>query len=405
MQKSKNNLAILIGNVLDHYDTHIYTLLAPYIAQVFFPNDLPIMGQIKTYGIASIGLITRPLGAALFGRFASKIGPLKALRYSLIGVALSTFLIGLLPSYNQIGYLAPILLVLLRALQSIFASGENAIAGLYIVSTNPKRRSFFSSIYGFSTQVGIFIASKVTELISDTSDPTFYWRVGFILGFFTSIMGIYIRSSKYKSNNVILKTRSNIWDLIRINKEKILKIGIIYGFSYLSYSISFTIITSFLPLAKTISVTDALKLNTYLIIIDGMIVPIAGYLINFVNVEKFMISCSFFLVLFSCILLWILPTANLADLFLVRILLIIIGVSLSIALKIWVANITDSYGEEKYLINALGGGLGMEILGRSITFWYLIMFTRYGNFIPCIIYVILLGIAAIYSIYSYPKPE
>jgi MFS family permease len=403
MQKFKNDLAILIGNVLDHYDTHIYTLLAPYIAEVFFASDSPLISQIKAYGVVSIGLITRPLGAALFGRFASIIGPLKALRYSLMGVALSTFVIGLLPSYGQVGWISPILLIIFRALQSIFASGEGAIAGLYLVSSNPKRRNFFSSIYGMSTLFGLLLASKMAKLISQSSDPLIYWRVGFIFGFLTSIVGIYIRSLNYKTAHITLSSKVDAWTIIKTNKEKILRIGILNGFSYISYPVSFTIINAFLPLTKNVSIAEALTLNMYLVIFDGILIPISGYILKFVNISKFMVTCAIFLSFFLGLVLWILPTASVEEITFARVLLIMAGIPFSIALKIWVADVMDLCGEEKYLICALGGGLGMELLGRNITVLSLFLFNIFGNFILCIVYIFVLGLLAIYSICSYPK--
>lgn len=403
MQKRKYNLAILIGNLLDHYDTHIYTLLAPFIASVFFCDDLPLISQIKAYGIASIGLITRPLGAALFGRFASIVGPLKALKYSLIGVACSTFIIGLLPNYQQIGCLAPILLLIMRAMQSIFASGEGAIAGLYLISTNPQRRSFFSSVYGLSTLFGMLIASLVAEKISKSSDPMLYWRVGFFLGFATSIVGILIRASRYKFDRVIKEHNFSSMSIIKSSKAKILRIGILNGFSYISYPISFTIINTILPITKKISISQALELNTYLIILDGCVIPIAGWILKDIKVEKFMTCCAYCLIFCASLLLWLIPTSSVNEITLMRILVVTAGVPFSIALKIWTANVTDSCGAEKYLINALGGGIGMELLGRSTAVGALFIFQHFGSFLPYIAYVITLGASAIYCLKSYPK--
>jgi MFS family permease len=403
MHKRKYNLAILIGNLLDHYDTHIYTLLAPFIASVFFCDDLHLVGQIKAYGIASIGLITRPLGAAIFGRFASVIGPLKALKYSLIGVACSTFAIGLLPNYQQIGCFAPILLLLMRAMQSIFASGEGAIAGLYLISTNPQRRSFFSSVYSLSTLFGMLIASLVAEKISKSSDPMLYWRVGFFLGFATSIVGILIRTSRYKFDKVVTQHNFSSLDIIKSAKAKILRIGILNGFSYLSYPISFTIINTILPIVKDISISQALELNTYFILLDGCVIPIAGLILKNIKVEKFMIICACLLIICSWILLWLLPASTIEQITLMRSFVVITGVSFSVALKIWTANVTDAHGAEKYLINALGGGIGMELLGRSSAVIALFTFQFFNNFLLYIIYVIVLGISAIYCLISYPK--
>lgn len=403
MKKPKNNLTILIGHFLDHYDTHIYILLTPYIAQIFFADDLVLISLIKAHGIALIGLITRPIGGALFGRVADLIGPLKALRYSLVGVSVSTFLIGFLPGYDKIGYLAPILLLILRALQSIFSSGEGAIAGLYLISSNPGNKGFFSSIYALSTLLGMLFASGVCELISISSDPLFYWRVGFMLGFATSLVGLYIRGYHYQVTKITNVADKKLTTIIKLNKGKILRIALIYGFSYITYPLAFAITNSILPITKGISIAETFRLNTYLTIFDGLMIVVSGYILKFINLERLMIICSILLAFLASVLFWIIPAASVKEIMLMRILVIAVGIPFSIAVKVWITNATESCRKERYLISAIGGSIGMEVLGRSLIVWSLSFYNAYGNFILPIVYVIFLCPCAIYCIYSYPR--
>ena len=398
----KKNAAILIGNLLDHYDFYIYTLLAPYIAHVFFISDSMLISLIKAYGIVHVSIITRPLGAAFFGRFAGSIGPIKALRYCLIGVACSTFLIGILPGYNQLGSLAAILLLILRAFQSFCSSGEGAIAGLYILSGNPKRRSFFGSMYGFSTLLGMLMASKICEIVSQSSNPDLYWRLAFILGFTTSLVGIYIRTTKYQLANYTAQTQQNVSTIIKINYSKIIRIAILSAFSYISAPICFVIINALVPLLQHVTISKMIVLNTYLLMFDGIMIIVSGYILSFVKIEKFLLYCSFLVLISQIVLLWIIPFASLQSIMIIRIMLITFGVPFAIALKIWLANITDTQGQEKYFITALGTGMGIEILGRTIIVGAFYIFGLYKNFTVLIAYVICLYLAAIYCLLSYP---
>jgi len=86
----KKDLSILIGNSLDHFDTAIYSFLAPILSIVFFPKDDPIVALILTYGMLATSIITRPIGAIIFSIIAKKRGATLALSYSLIGVAITT---------------------------------------------------------------------------------------------------------------------------------------------------------------------------------------------------------------------------------------------------------------------------------------------------------------------------
>jgi MFS family permease len=404
--KVKNNIAILIGNVLDHYDVYIYTLLAPYIAKLFFVSDSHIISLVKAYTIAHVGLISRPLGAIIFGKIASTIGPLKALKYALVGVSISTLLIGFLPTYSQIGYFAPILLSVLRAMQSIFASGEGAIAGLYLVSNNPKKRSFFSSVYALATLLGMLIASKMCEIITTDLDPLVYWRVAFIFGFATSIAGMYIRSAQYQSRQIVQPKKHNFLTTLKNHKEKILKICILSGFSYISYPVCFVIMTSFLPFIKDISSAEMMRINSNLLIFDGLVIIASGYFLRFVNLKIFMIVCATILLFCEILLLWMATFASIEHITLIRMLLIAVGVPFVSAFRIWLANVMDVFGNEKYLISSTGVVTGVEMIGKSITILSIYTFHLYGNFICSMLYILVVFIGAIYSIYSYPyKPE
>ena len=125
---NKRDISILIGNAMDHFDTALYGFLAPLLVGIFFPNDDKIVSLILTYSILATSLFTRPIGSYFFGIIAKKYGGVFALSHSLSGVALSTALIGAIPSYAQIGWLAPLLLVAIRTLQSIYSEGECSIA-------------------------------------------------------------------------------------------------------------------------------------------------------------------------------------------------------------------------------------------------------------------------------------
>lgn len=405
-EEKKNKITILLGNALDHYDTHIYALLAPFIASVFFAPGDNLTNQIAAFGIASIGVITRPFGAILFGRLALTIGPLKALRYSLVGVAMATFLIALLPSYEQVGSFAPILLLFMRSLQSIFASGEGAIAGLYIVSSHDQRkRNVSSSLYSMSTMVGIMIAAGVASLISHSSEPLIYWRIGFAFGFFTSIVSIFIRVNSYKATKIYSNNKSkDVWSIIKNNKDKIFRIIFLNGFSYISYPIAFTIMNSLLPAAKDISIQEALYLHGWLIILDAFVIPLGGFLPkDNTKLERLMLVGITIIFITSSILFSSLNTASLAIIMILRVLVIAVGVPFAIGLRIWTANLTDNCGEEKYLIAAIGGGIGMELLGRNIIILALFLFTTYSSLTLLIPYVLFLSSAAALAIFTTKK--
>lgn len=166
----KKDLSILIGNSLDHFDTNIYSFLAPILSIVFFPKDEPIVALILTYGMLATSIITRPIGSIIFSIIAKKRGATLALSYSLIGVAITTMLIGIIPTYQMIGWFSPLMLLIIRMMLGIFGEGEHCIAKLYIVENKTQSRGVKASyLYELSTIFGIIIASSVSAILISSS--------------------------------------------------------------------------------------------------------------------------------------------------------------------------------------------------------------------------------------------
>jgi hypothetical protein len=254
----------------------------------------------------------------------------------------------------------------------------------------------------------MLIASKVCEVITSNFDPLVYWRAGFIFGFATSLVGMYIRASKYKSSTISLRKEKNLSAVFSSNRQKIIRIAILCGFSYISYPVCFVIMTAILPLIKDISLAQVIKINSNLIIFDGLIIIASGYFLQFVRLKTFMIICAIILLFCEFLLLWMVPYCSIGQLTLIRMLLIAVGVPFSLSLKIWLANVMDDFGDEKYFINSIGVSLGTELFGRSITVLSLYTFHLYENFIYSMIYISIIFVGAIYSICSYPyksKPD
>jgi hypothetical protein len=146
--------------------------------------------------------------------------------------------------------------------------------------------------------------------------------------------------------------------------------------------------------------TRVLEINTHIAMFNGLMIIISGYLTQYVNIGRFMIIASVVLIILETILFWILPFASIDEINIVRVLIIIVGIPFSTALRIWLANSTDSWGQEKYLITGIGGSLGIDILGRTLTFWSLSLFNISHHFAFSCAFVIIMGLASIYSIHS-----
>jgi len=191
-------IAGVIGNILEWYDFAVYGYLASTISGLFFPSGDRIASLLATYLVFGVGFVMRPVGSLLFGVYGDRHGRRKALSAVIFLMAVSTFAIGLLPTYDKAGVLAPILLVVARLLQGLSAGGEWGGSTAYIVEYAPEgRRGFVGSWQQFSVGGGFLLGSLCATVLSFTLSPealaSWGWRVPFLLGILVGGLGAYMR--------------------------------------------------------------------------------------------------------------------------------------------------------------------------------------------------------------------
>ncbi len=191
----KVSVASMIGTAVESYDFFIYgTASAAYFGSVFFHATDPIIGVLQSFAVLAIGFFFRPLGGYLAGHFGDRIGRKTVLLASLIVMGAATFLVGLLPTYDSIGILAPILLILLRAVQGIGFGAEWGGAVLMAVEHAPaKRRGFFGSVPQIGIPAGLLLANGTFLLSAALFEGDWVWRVPFLLSIVMVAIGLYIR--------------------------------------------------------------------------------------------------------------------------------------------------------------------------------------------------------------------
>ena len=191
-------LAGAIGNALEWYDFTIYAFFVPIIAMQFFPNKDPFLSLLATFGVFAVGFLVRPFGAILFGYIGDHAGRKKALIISMIMMSFPTFLIGILPNYNAIGLMAPVLLIGLRIIQGLAVSGELTTATVFLIEhADPDRRGIAGSLAMAGALLGMvlssILATVMSGLVSDIQLAVWGWRIPFLLGGLIGIAGLVIR--------------------------------------------------------------------------------------------------------------------------------------------------------------------------------------------------------------------
>jgi MHS family proline/betaine transporter-like MFS transporter len=197
-QRQKAIVAGVIGNVLEWYDFGVYGYLVATISQLFFPAGDPVVSLLLTFAVFGVGFVMRPVGSVLFGIYGDRHGRRKALSAVIFLMGFSTLAIGLLPTYQQVGVLAPVLLVAIRLLQGLSAGGEWGGSTAYIVEFAPEgRRGFIGSWQQVSVGAGFLLGSLSAALLNQVLTPealaSWGWRVPFLLGIVVALIGAYLR--------------------------------------------------------------------------------------------------------------------------------------------------------------------------------------------------------------------
>ncbi|EJK86815.1 MFS transporter [Rhizobium rhizogenes] len=191
-------LASWLGSAVEYYDFFVYgTAAALIFPKIFFSSADPQAAAMASFATFGVAYITRPLGAVVLGHIGDKFGRKKVLTFTLLLMGFSTFLIGCLPTYDHVGVLAPILLVIARLLQGISAAGEQAGANSMTLEHAPEhRRAFFTSFTLSGTQTGLILATLVFIPISRLSEEDLLawgWRIPFFLSVIVVFVGFWVR--------------------------------------------------------------------------------------------------------------------------------------------------------------------------------------------------------------------
>src|SRR4051812_27481613 len=196
----KAALASFVGSMLEYYDFFIYGAAAGLVfPQVFFPDSDPSTATLLSLATFGVAYVARPVGAVIIGHFGDKVGRKKMLVLTLLMMGVSTFAIGLIPSYASIGVAAPVLLVLLRILQGLSAAGEQSGANSMTLEHAPdRRRGFFTSFTLEGTQAGLILANLVFLAVATLPEDqllSWGWRIPFFLSALVVAVGYWVRRS------------------------------------------------------------------------------------------------------------------------------------------------------------------------------------------------------------------
>src|SRR6476659_5118985 len=190
--------ASAVGTMIEWYDFYIFGSLTTTIAPLFYPPENQTFAYIAYLATFAVGFIVRPFGALFFGRIGDLVGRKYAFLVTLLIMGGATALIGFLPTYQQIGIAAPIMLLLIRILQGLALGGEYGGAAVYVAEHVPdEKRGFYTSFIQITATLGFFLSLAVSIVVQNSMSTASFsawgWRVPFIISIFLVVVSLYIR--------------------------------------------------------------------------------------------------------------------------------------------------------------------------------------------------------------------
>jgi len=364
-------ISALLGNLFEHYDKALFSFLSPFLATILFPDKEPVVALLLTYSMIPLGMLARPVGSLIFGYIGDTRGRKQALFLSLGGMGVLSLLIACIPTYGQMGVIIPVLFCLARVLQNFFAAGETMGGAIFLLEkAKENKQDILSSIYNSSTIAGILLASGAISFLTFCDFIEGGWRLLFVIGFITAVFGLIIRKKLPEEREEKTSFPTNLGKLFWNYKRPLFTIMITSGFSYANYSVALVLINGFMPLVSTITKAQMIHINTALLVLDLLALPLFGYLSSKISREKMMLLASLGVVFLAMPLFSFLPDGSMFAVIMVRIVLVLLGVAFSASYHAWAKQMIPK--EHRYTLISFGYATGSQLLGGStaaISLW------------------------------------
>jgi MFS transporter, MHS family, proline/betaine transporter len=311
----------MIGNVLEWYDFAIYGYFAATIGRQFFPNEDAVAQLLSAFGVFAIGYLMRPLGGVLVGHIGDTFGRRAALTFSVVAMAIPTFLMGLLPGYQTIGVLAPIGLTLLRVVQGLSVGGEYTGSMVFLVEQAPEgRRGLMGALGASGSTAGILLGSAVgatfAASMSTAALDAWGWRIPFLLGLLVGIAGYIFRRYVLETGAVEKRTRPPIVETLHDHWRAVAGFAGLSVYSAVTFYIGFVYLVSWLQTTDRIPPSRSLEINSLSMMILLPVLIAAGWLSDRIGRKPLMLFASMGGLIGALPLFWLLnhPSELLAQL-------------------------------------------------------------------------------------------
>jgi MHS family proline/betaine transporter-like MFS transporter len=391
--------ASMAGNALEFYDFTLYGFFVAILAPLYFPSADPMVSLISGFGVFALGFFMRPLGAVLFGHIGDKYGRKIALSFSIFGIAIPTAAIGLLPTYEQIGIFAPLLLTFFRLIQGLCAGGEYNGAGLFVVEHGREgHKGFLGSLLTSSGSFGALLACIIGGIFVNSHLPQWSWRIPFLFGLVIGFVGYYLRSqvSETLSKNDLQGNKAPIAEVLKHYPLSLLICIFIGATATVPYYIILTFMNSSLMTLKIITPSEMMTMNAFMLSVCIITLPLMGWLSDKIGQKRLMLFSAGALLVFAYPFFMAYSTHNLYLIFIFQIVMLSLNEAFVGPSNAYMSELFPK--RLRYTGIAFGYCLGLALFGGTAPYICASLIKITSNPISpalCIVYAACMGILAV----------
>lgn len=405
-------VAAVIGNFIEWYDFTIYGYLAVVIAPLFFPSEDRLVSLMATFAVFGVAFVMRPIGALFFGNIGDRIGRRNTLAAIILITSGATFCIGLIPSYETIGILAPLLLVLARVVQGFAVGGEYGGATAFMVEYAPEDKRGIYGSWQFVTQggsliAGLLIVTGLTTALSEEALFSWAWRVPFLVALPLGLIGLYMRlrlddTPAFQSVQERQEVeRTPLMGSLRHHGKDLLKV---VGLTWLLTGLTYLLI--FMPTYLSEELDVPLS-SAYTAVILGtaaycVTVLVAALLSDRIGRRKpFLLAAPVVAVIAVVPIFLLIQTANFAA---ITLALVIVGMILGSSAGVYAAATCEVFPTNvRYSSLSLGYSVAVSIFGGTTPLIFTALLAATGNPISPAFYLIAAALAGIVAALTFPE--
>ncbi|MCT4636030.1 MAG: MFS transporter [Rickettsiales bacterium] len=393
---NKKYIPAIMGTTIEYYDISLYGYMAPVLIQVFLPNFDKLSAYFYYFAFEIFAACCQITGAYVFGRMGDSEGRKKAMYYSMLGTSFITFMIAIIPTYNDIGIYAAILFALCRAMQSFFLGGEYNGGAIYCLEheNNTRKHGLISGIYGFATVFGVLVASLTATTILFFGKE--YFRLAYCLSLLFAVLTYFLRSNMvetpayvsmiYTKQSKLAQNNYKASIFIAIALAALLS-GILYGFPSRIFNV-------LLPIYTGISTEEIMIINCAMIVVFMFLLLFVGWISDRYKPATAMKRASLLVAFLIMPAIVLVEIKTIIAIVVAKLIFVILSAALVGPLHAWTQSISEVNNRYKQVSTAYSTGKLGAILLLPVT---ILLFEKYNDlYIPSAIIVL---ISLIYWVY------